>query len=147
MLGLLLGGSVNRIINLWWPQSLSFIWLGNWSPVRLDTMTCPKWQSQSQEEGTSLEQGHWYRSSLPPFLLSLTCTSLLLLLSQRVKSQPQLGKVCFQGRQVLRSYNCLVNHSKQSPQAHSPVVSSMGCGICQQLQRNLDDPACETKPL
>lgn len=118
VLSLLLGGSVDRIINLWQPQSLSFLWSGNWSPMRLVTMTYPKSQSRGQEEGTSLEQGHSRVDSLPSSLLLLAHTSLLLLLSQRAKSQPQLGKFCFQGRQVLRSHNCLVNHSGRSPQAH-----------------------------
>ena len=52
VLCLLLGGSVNRIINLWRPQSFSIHWSGNWTPARLVTMRHPKWLSQDQEEST-----------------------------------------------------------------------------------------------
>lgn len=110
-------------------------------------MTCPKWQSRGQEEGTTPGQGHSCMGSLPPFSGSCAHTSLLLYQSRRAKSQPQLGEVSFWGRQVLRSQSCLVNHSGRSPQTHSPVVSSTGCDICQQPQRSLDKPFCMMKPL
>lgn len=82
-----------------------------------------------------------------PFFLPLWHASLSLLLSRRAKSQAQFREVSFQGRQVLRLHNRLVNHSGRSPRAHSPVVSSMGCGICQQLQRSLNNVVCKIKPL
>ena len=111
------------IINLRSPQSFSFQWSGNWSPVRLVTMTHPKWPSQGQKESItkgvtlSLELG-----SLPP-LLSPHTHFLVTFAKQEAKSQPWFWEVSFQGRQVLSLLNRMVNHS-----GWKVTLSSFSCG-------------------
>lgn len=116
-------------------------------------MTHPKWQSQGQKEssvkeGTSfLEQG----SLMHAFPASLSFSSSHILPCcfcwAGGLNHSQFSEVSFQGRQVLRLCNYMVNHSGRTAQAHSHVVSSTGCGIFLQLQRSRNNPICRIKPL
>ena len=110
VLCLLLGGSVNRIINLWRPQSFSIHWSGNWTPARVSHNETSKVAESGpggkhHKEGTlSLELG-----SLPSLLFPLTHL-LVAFAKQEAKSEPWFWEVTFQSGPVLRSPSCAVNH-------------------------------------
>lgn len=106
VLSWLLGGPVNRIINLQRPQSLSFHWWGNWSPARLGTMTHPKRQRETPGRRHFFTGAGPLTPVLPPSLPS----SLWLLLSRGPTSQSQFPEASFQGRQELRLHSHMVDH-------------------------------------
>lgn len=84
----------------------------------------------------------------PPILPSLACTHILVAFAKpEGEITATAWKVSFPGKTGAEVTQLSGESLWMVTSSTSPVVSSMGCGICQQLQRSLDNPVCEMKPL